>query len=55
MDEFYIAYVDDEHSNNHDYVDNTDYDHENNNGLYARACNAHVNTSIYIYIFYQYN
>ena len=50
MDEIYVTYVDDEHVDNHDYDDNTDDDHDNNNDLYGRACNARVNTSIYIYI-----
>ena len=51
MDEIYVTYVDDEHVDNHDYDDNTDDDHDNNNDLYDRACNARVNTSIYIYIY----
>ena len=51
MDEIYVTYVDDEHVDNHDYDDNTDDDHDNNNDLYGRACNARVNTSIYIYIY----
>ena len=51
MDENYVTYVDDEHVDNHDYDDNTDDDHDNNNDLYGRACNARVNTSIYIYIY----
>ena len=51
MDEIYVTYVDDEHVNNHEYDDNTDDDHDKNNDLYARACNARVNTSIYIYIY----
>ena len=38
MDEIYVTYVDDEHVDNHDYDDNTDDDHDNNNDLYARAC-----------------
>ena len=29
MDEGYVTYVDDEHSDNHDYDDNTDDDHHN--------------------------
>ena len=33
MDEKYVTYVDDEHVDNHDYDDNTDDDHDNNNGL----------------------
>ena len=49
MDEIYVTYVDDEHVDNHDYDDNTDDDHDNNNDLYARACNARVNTSIKIF------
>ena len=51
MDEIYVTYVDDERVDNHDYDDNTDDDHDNNNGLYGRACNARVNTSIYIYTY----
>ena len=47
MDEFYVTYSDDEHVDNHDYDDNTDDDHDNNNELYGRACNARVNTSMY--------
>ena len=31
MDEIYVTYVDDEHVDNHDYDDNTDDDHDNNN------------------------
>ena len=31
--------------------DNTDDDHDNNYDLYGRACNARVNTSIYINMF----
>ena len=50
MDEIYVTYVDDEHVDNHDYDDNTDDDHDNNNDLYARACNARVNTSIFMYL-----
>ena len=49
MDEFYVTYPDDEHVDNHDYDDNIDDDHDNNNGLYARACNARVNTSIFYF------
>ena len=49
MDEIYVTYVDDEHVDNHDYDDNTDADHDNNNDIYDRACNARVNTSIYMY------
>ena len=45
MDEIYVTYVDDEHVDNHDYDDTTDDDHNNNNDIYARACNARVNTS----------
>ena len=52
MDESHVAYVDDEHVDNHDYDDNTDDDHDNNNDLYGRACNARVNTRIYIYFFF---
>ena len=51
MDEFYVTYVDDEHVDNHDYDDNTDDDHDSNNDINVRACNARVNTSIYIYIY----
>ena len=34
MDETYVAYVDDEHVDNHDYDDNTDDDHDNNYDIY---------------------
>ena len=51
MDELYVTYADNEHVGNHDYDDNTDYDLDNNYDLYARAYNARVNTSIYLYIF----
>ena len=34
MDDFYVAYVADEHVDNHDYNDNTDDDHDNNNDIY---------------------
>ena len=44
MDEIYVAYVDDEHVD--DYDDNADDDHDNSNDLYARVCNAQVNTRI---------
>ena len=33
MDEIYVTYVDDEHVDNHDYDDNTDDDHGNNNDI----------------------
>ena len=46
MDEIYVTYVDDEHVDNHDYGDNIDDHHDNNNDIYARACNARLNTSI---------
>ena len=42
----HVTYVDDEHVDNLDYVDNTDDGHDNNNDIYARACNARVNTGI---------
>ena len=45
MDEIYVTYVDDEHVDNHYYDDNTD-DHDNNNDIDVRACNARVNTSM---------
>ena len=35
MDEIYVAYVDDEHVDNHDYDDTTDDDHDNNNDIYV--------------------
>ena len=35
MDENYVTYVDDEHVDNHEYDDNTDDDHENNNDIYG--------------------
>ena len=37
MDENYVTYVDDEHNDNHDYDDNTDDDHVNNNDIYGIA------------------
>ena len=40
-----MQYVDDQRVDNPDYDDNADDDHDNNNDLYARACNARVNTS----------
>ena len=49
MDEIYVTYVGDEHVDNHDYDDNTEDDHDKNNDTYARACNAQVNTSLYIF------
>ena len=48
MDETYDTYVDDEHADNHDSDDNTDDDHDNKNDIHARACNARVNTGIYM-------
>ena len=48
MDETYVTYADEEHVDNHDYDDNTDNDHDDSNDIYARACNARVNTSTYI-------
>ena len=36
MDDIYVTYVD-----NHDY-DDTDDDHDSNNDINARACNARV-------------
>ena len=53
MDENYVTYVDDEHVDNHDYDDNTDGDHDNNNDINVRACNAQVNSSIFMSIFIQ--
>ena len=50
MDEIYVTYANDDHVDNHDYVNNTDDDHVNNNDINVRACNARVNT-IYIYIY----
>ena len=50
MDETYVTYVVDEHVDNHDYDDTTDNDHENNIDIYARACNARLNTSITMYV-----
>ena len=35
MDEIYVTYADDEHVDNHDYGDNTDDDHDNNNHIYV--------------------
>ena len=52
MDQFYAFYVDDEHFGNHDCDDNTDDDHDINKYMFARACNARVNTRIYIYSAY---
>ena len=51
MDEIYVTYVDDEHVDNHGYDDNTDVDHDSNNDINVRACNARVNTSICVYIY----
>ena len=45
---FCVTYADDEHVDNHDYDDNTDGDHDNNNDICAHACNARVNTSLNI-------
>ena len=50
MDGIYVTYVDDDHVDNHDYDGNTGDDHEHNTDLYARACNARVNTSLYMFI-----
>ena len=47
-DEFYVTYAADEHVDNHDHDDNTDDDHDNNKDLYARACDARVNTRMVI-------
>ena len=33
MDDIYVVYVDDEHVDNHEYDDNTDDDHDNNNDI----------------------
>ena len=46
MDEIYVTYVDDEHVDNHDYDDNTADGQNKYNDLYARACNARLNTNI---------
>jgi len=35
MDEIYVTYLDDEHVENHNYGDNTDDDHDNNNDIYV--------------------
>ena len=35
MDENCVTYVDDEHVGNHDYDDNIDDDHDNNNDTYG--------------------
>ena len=43
----YVTYGDDEHVDNHCYDDHTD-DDDSNKDLYARACNARVNTNISI-------
>ena len=51
MDEIYVTYVDDEHVDNHDYDDNTGYDHGSNNDINVRAFNTRVDSSIYIYIY----
>ena len=50
MDEIYVTYVDDEHVDEHDSDDNTtDDDHDNSNDIYARACDARVNTSMSVF------
>ena len=41
MDEVYVAYVDDEHVDNHDYDDNTDDDHDSNNDIYGLISMIH--------------
>ena len=33
MDEAYVTYVDDKHIDNHDYDDNTEDDHDNDNDI----------------------
>ena len=50
MDGIYVTYVYDEHVDNHDYDDNTEDDHDSNNDINGRACNARVNTSIILAI-----
>ena len=35
MDFNHVAYVDDEHVDNHDYDNNTDDDHDSNNDIYG--------------------
>ena len=50
MDEIYVTYVDDEHVDNHDYDGNTDDDHDSNNDINVRACNAQVNSSMCLFI-----
>ena len=48
MDENHVAYVDDEHVDNHDYDDNTDDGHDNNtDNISDRAFNARVNSRYY--------
>ena len=34
LNEIYVAYVDDEHVDNHDYDDNTDDEHDSNKKIY---------------------
>ena len=46
MYDIYGTSVDDEHNDNHDYDDNTDDAHDNQNDIYARVFNARVNISI---------
>ena len=48
MDEIYVVYVDDEHVHNHDYDDNTNDDHGNNNSIYPRACISRIHKHKYI-------
>ena len=35
MDDLYVTYVANEHFDSHDYDDNTDSDHDNNNDIYG--------------------
>ena len=35
MDGIYVTYGHDDHADNHDYDDNTDDEHDNNNGIYG--------------------
>ena len=36
MDEIHVTYVGDKHADNHDYDENTDDGHDNNNNLYGK-------------------
>ena len=36
-DQIHVTHVDDEHVKNHEYDDNTDDDHDNNNDIYGHT------------------